>query len=231
MLNKHRNRTVILAGSIVLWSVTALAVEPPADTVYRNGYVYTVDAQDSTRQALAERDGKIVYVGTNQGADEFVGAQTRVMDLQGRMMMPGLVDGHMHPLSGGLKLMSCSLNYEALTVEQFRTRIQGCLDRTADKEPDGWLKVESWFQTNMLPPGTQVTSADLDGLNTKRPILVRSSFGHTTLANTRAMELAQITSSTRRGYSKIRPRACFTTCCPRPPTPSAWWRAKPLLKR
>lgn len=196
MLNKHRNRTVILAGSIVLWSVTALAVEPPADTVYRNGYVYTVDAQDSTRQALAERDGKIVYVGTNQGADEFVGAQTRVVDLQGRMMMPGLVDGHMHPLSGGLKLMSCSLNYEALTVEQFRTRIQGCLDRTADKEPDGWLKVESWFQTNMLPPGTQVTSADLDGLNTKRPILVRSSFGHTTLANTRAMELAQITSST-----------------------------------
>jgi len=196
MLNTSGSAAVILAGSIGLWCIGATAAEPPADTIYRNGYVYTVDDQNSTRQALAERDGKIVFVGTNQGADDFVGPDTKIVDLHGRMMMPGLVDGHMHPLSGGLKLMSCSLEYAALTVEQFRTRIQACLDSTRDKEPDGWLEVESWFQTNMLPPGTQVTFADLDGLNTKRPILVRSSFGHTTLANARALELANITSST-----------------------------------
>ena len=135
MLSTYRNRAVILAGSIILWSIGAVAAEPPADTVYRNGYVYTVDDQNSTRQALAERDGKIIFVGTNQGADGFVGPDTTIVDLQGRMMMPGLVDGHMHPLSGGLELMSCSLEYAALTVEQFRTRIQACLDSTRDKEP------------------------------------------------------------------------------------------------
>ena len=187
---------LILSGSMLLWSAGAVAEKLIADSVYRNGFIYTVDAQDSTAQALAVRLGKIVYVGTNDGADRLVGDDTRVIDLQGRMMMPGLVDGHMHLLSGGLKLMSCSLHYEALTVEQFRSRIQACLDDSRDKEPGGWLVVQSWFQTNMLPPGTNLTFADLDVLDTKRPILVRSSFGHTTLANSRAMELAKVTSST-----------------------------------
>jgi predicted amidohydrolase YtcJ len=102
----------------------------------------------------------------------------------------------MHPLSGGLKLLACSLDYAALTVEQFRARIQACLDQTREQEPDGWLEVESWFQQNMLPPGAALSHADLDVLETQRPILVHSSFGHSTLANERAMELANITSAT-----------------------------------
>lgn len=196
MTATFRASSLFLTAFIISWSAGAIAGEQPADTIYRNGYIYTVDAQDSTQQALAVRDGVIVYVGDNDGADSFAGDATEVIDLQGRMMMPGLVDAHMHPLSGGLKLLGCSLNYEALTVEEFRTRIQACLDSTRDKEPDGWLEVESWFQTNMLPPGTNLTFADLDVLDTTRPILVGSSFGHTTLANSRAMELADITAAT-----------------------------------
>ncbi len=187
---------LILSCAIVICGAGACSGEPPADTIYRNGSIYTVDASNSTQEALAVRDGVIVYVGNESGVDKFIGRDTEIVDLYGRMMMPGLVDGHMHPLSGGLELVSCSLNYEALTVEQFRNRIQGCLDRSRDKEPDGWLEVESWFQQNMLPPGTELSFVDLDVLDTERPILVHSSFGHTTLANSRAMELAQISSST-----------------------------------
>jgi len=55
------------------------------------------------------------------------------------MLMPGLVDGHMHPMMGGASLLKCNLNYERLTVEQMRARIQTCLDQTHDREPDGWL--------------------------------------------------------------------------------------------
>jgi predicted amidohydrolase YtcJ len=73
----------------------------PADTIYRNGYVYTVDAKDSVQQALAVRAGRIVYVGDDAGAQALTGKKTRVIDLQGRMLMPGLIDGHMHPQSGG----------------------------------------------------------------------------------------------------------------------------------
>lgn len=166
-----------------------------ADTVYRHGKIYTVDARDSVQQALAVRAGRLVYVGTDAGVQAYVGPATKVHDLHGRMLMPGLVDGHMHPLSGGTSLVKCNLNYERLTAEQVQARIQTCLDATRDREPDGWLEVSNWFQEAMR--GSTATSrATLDVLRTKRPIVVQSSFGHTALLNSRALQLAQITAAT-----------------------------------
>ncbi len=80
------------------------AAPAPADAVYRNGIVYTVDAHDSVQQALAVRAGRIVYVGSDAGLGAWVGPATRQIDLAGRVLMPGLVDGHMHPLMGGAAL-------------------------------------------------------------------------------------------------------------------------------
>src|SRR5437016_2244488 len=91
-----------------------------ADTVYRHGYVYTVDARDSVQTALAIRAGRIVYVGGDAGLAPFMGAKTTVIDLHGRMLMPGLVDGHSHPLQGGGTLLKCNLNYEQLSVAQMQ---------------------------------------------------------------------------------------------------------------
>ena len=154
----------------------------PADAVYRSGYVYTVDAKDSVQQALAVRDGKIVYVGSDTGVKSFIGKDTKVTDLQGRMLMPGLIDGHMHPLAGGTVLLKCNLNYERLTIAQMQAKVQQCLDQSKDQEPNGWLEVVNWFQEAMLPAGTVTNSAVLDSLHTRRPIFVLSSFGHTGLA-------------------------------------------------
>jgi len=178
-------------------SWAALSAVVPADTVYRHGTILTLDAHDSVAQALAVRDGRIAYVGDEAGVTGHIGRDTKVVDLGGRVLMPGLVDGHMHPLQGGDVLVKCNLNYEALTVPQFQARIQACLDKTRDQEPDGWLIVVSWFQNNMLPSGVETTFATLDGLKTRRPILVESSFGHSTLANSRAIRLAGINAGTR----------------------------------
>jgi predicted amidohydrolase YtcJ len=167
----------------------------PADAVFRNAGIYTVDAHDSIQEALAVRAGRIVYVGTDSGVQSFIGAMTRVTDLRGKMLMPGLVDGHMHPLSGGTALTRCNLNYERLTVAQVQSRIQACLDSEQDREPDTWLQVSNWFQEAMIG-GTQTTRATLDVLRTRRPIMVLSSFGHTALVNTRALDLAGITAAT-----------------------------------
>jgi predicted amidohydrolase YtcJ len=184
-----------LALSAATPAVAAAAVAP-ADTVLRNGYVYTVDARDSVHQAVAVRGGKIVYVGSNRGVRRFIGSRTEVRDVRGRMVMPGLHDGHMHPLGGGSGLLKCSLDYQPLTVEQFKSRIAKCLSDTADKEPDTWLQVISWYQEAMIPAGTTVTKGDLDALSTKRPIIVQSSFGHSTVVNSRALALAGITAAT-----------------------------------
>jgi len=141
----------------------------PADAVYRSGYVYTVDAKDSVQQSLAVRDGKIVYVGSDTGLKSFIGKDTKVTDLQGRMLMPGLIDGHMHPLAGGTVLLKCNLNYERLTIAQMQAKVQQCLDQSKDQEPNGWLEVVNWFQEAMLPAGTVTNSAVLDSLHTRRP--------------------------------------------------------------
>lgn len=187
--------TVAVAAAFAACTAQALAAAP-ADTVYRHGVLYTVDAQDSVQQALAIRAGRIAYVGTDAGAAGFIGPRTKVIDLRGRMLMPGLVDGHSHPLQGGAALLKCSLNYEQLSVAQLQARIQSCLDQTRAHEPDAWLEVVNWFQEGMVPAGVATGRATLDALQTKRPILVASSFGHTSLVNSRALKLGGVDAKT-----------------------------------
>jgi len=174
----------------------AAASGAPADTIYINGSVYTVDPHDSIKEALAVRNGRIAYVGSTAAAKTMAGPATRVIDLHGRMLMPGLIDGHMHPLEGGIQLLKCNLNYERLTVAQFQAHIQGCLDKTKDREPDQWLEVVNWFQQDMIPAGTELTHETLDVLKTKRPIAVMSSFEHSVLANERALQLGHVAAGT-----------------------------------
>jgi len=177
----------------------AASANAPADTVYRNGYIYTVDAKDSVQQALAVRGGRIVYVGNDAGAAKLQGQNTTVIDLGGKMLMPGLIDGHMHPQSGGSRLLNCSLDYAPLTVPQFQQRLQACIDsadRLGTADPKRWLVVVNWFQQGMLPDGVATTAATLDALQTDRPILVRSSFGHSLLLNSKGIAVAGITAAT-----------------------------------
>jgi predicted amidohydrolase YtcJ len=188
----------ILAAALLLSAVPVAqaAVTQAADTVYRNGVVYTVDARDSRQQSLAIRDGLIAYVGADTGIGAFIGPQTKVIELHGKMVMPGLVDGHQHPLQGGAALLKCNMNYEQLQVAQMQAKIQACLDQSRAREPDAWLEVVNWFQEGMLPAGAVTNRGVLDALKTQRPIFVMSSFGHTALVNSRALRLAGITAKT-----------------------------------
>lgn len=193
-----RGLNLRLASSLALLSLmtgTAWA-QTPADAVYRNGYVYTADTKDTVQKAMAVKDGRIVFVGSDDRAKEFIGDKTEVIDLGGRMLAPGLVDGHLHPMEGGAALQSCNLNFDALTLAQFQARIQACLDAEADSSPDSWLMVTAWYRQAMQPEGTNPGAEALDALKTKRPILVQSSDYHSLLANSRAMELAKITDQT-----------------------------------
>ncbi len=168
-----------------------------ADSVYRDGYVYTVDAAGTAAQAIGIARGRIVYVGNDEGVKSFIDKNTRVVDLQGHMVMPGLIDGHMHPVIAGIDLLKCNLNYESLAVADFQRRIQACLDQRHSDAPDAWLEVVNWFRYGMSPKGVAVTRTTLDALRTQRPILVRDSFGHSSLANSRALVLAKVTPESK----------------------------------
>lgn len=168
----------------------------PADTVMRNGYIYTVDGQDSVQQAIAIAGGKIIYVGSDAGVDGYIGKQTQLIDLAGRMLMPGFVDAHMHPGDGGRAMTLCDLKYQTMTRAQFQASIQACLDADKEKGPDVWLEVGSWDRMGMTGLDGDADKSTLDALKTRRPIQVRSTDFHTVLTNSRGLELAGINKHT-----------------------------------
>jgi len=199
-LKSKKSQIALLCGAALL-TTNAMSVSArpaPADMILRNANVVTVGARGNFRGAVGIRAGRIVYVGNEAGVRALAGSATKSIDLHGETLMPGLVDGHMHPLAGGAQLLTCNLNYAALSIAEFQTRIQACLDKDGDKEPNRLLEVVNWFQQNM-EGGTAAapTHELLDGLKTRRPIAVRSSFGHSTLINGRALQLSGIVAATK----------------------------------
>lgn len=174
----------------------AKAVQP-ADVVFHNGSIYTMSPKNTMVTAMAVRDGKIEYVGNKKTVHSYIGNSTKVIDLEGRMAMPGLVDSHMHLISGGLFLLKCDLSYQTLPIEKVLEHIQGCLDDETDKGDDAWMEVVNMDYAGLVSKSGNVGKAQLDKLSTKRPIIVRSSDYHTILANSRALDLSGIDASTK----------------------------------
>ncbi len=188
-----RDGVAVAAGAALAGPAGAFAQTGPADTIFRNGRVLTMTRTRGVH-AVAVRGGRIAYVGTNAGAAALAGPSTEVIELRGRTLMPGIHDGHTHPLSGGLALTKPTLNYRKLDLRPFLRALRRILDRTRDQEPDGWLSVDLWEPSGM---DRQPTKEDLDTLPTRRPILVIDLSGHTAVANSRALEIAGITARTR----------------------------------
>jgi predicted amidohydrolase YtcJ len=194
-------REVVKGGLVVAGA--ALVGAPPAvsrrrhgvaaDLVLTNGRVHTLDRANPAARSVAVSGGQIVYVGSDAGAKDYIGAGTDVIDLGGRMVMPGIHDGHMHPLSGGQALTAPSLGYRQLRLPAFLNAIERLLADFPGGGADTWLVVGEWDATFMprLP-----TRHDLDALGTPRPIIVFSLDGHIALANSRALEIAGVTAAT-----------------------------------
>ncbi|KAK7432040.1 hypothetical protein QQZ08_001330 [Neonectria magnoliae] len=195
-------------GSMLLWiGAIAAALSPasaaygngPADIVFHNGSIYTLTTCSSTPSkvgALAVRGGKITYVGSEKNINAFIDKKTKVVNLQGRMAMPGLVDSHMHVLSGGLFLLKCDLSYQPLGLEDVVKHIQGCVDGETGKGDGDWVEVVNMDYPSLVGKSGDVGKLQLDKIKTKRPVIIRSSDYHTVLANSRALELSDITADT-----------------------------------
>lgn len=167
-----------------------------ADIIYFNGYIYTADQQDSVVDSIAVQNGYIIGCGSAKSLQQYVGPETESIDLEGKMMMPGIIDGHMHPFWGGIQLFGCHLNYESLSIEQILQRVQSHLDKDPRTGENDWLKVTAWLRQGMVPAGIDMYREDMDRLNTQRPVVLFSNDCHTLLANSRALELLGITKET-----------------------------------
>ena len=179
------------------------AAAHPADTVLRNGAVLVFDGIERHQgtespkfaQAIAIAEGRIVFVGANDAAKDYVGPATRVVDLAGRMVMPGIIDGHFH----GSPSTDCDMGYAGGTVAEVLAKLQACLDRpdqAVHKGSNVRLYASQFFGEAITPAGTALTRDDLDRLDTTRPVLVRNADGHKFWMNSKAIGNAGINAQT-----------------------------------
>jgi predicted amidohydrolase YtcJ len=173
-------------------AVAAAADAPaPADLVLLHGKIHTEDANRSVAQALAVRGNSIVAVGTDQAIGAFVGPRTRSVDLQGRLVLPGIIDAHTHPAQSAQDLGKCSLDDKPITPAELKSRVGTCLrEHPGDRA--------QWFEAIMVnPSGLILSLADLDSILADRPLLLSGSDGHTIWVNSAVLKLAHIGADTK----------------------------------
>ena len=177
--------------------IAALCVTPAypgaetADVVFRNGNVYTVNERQPHAEAIAVKAGKIIFVGSNNDARAYEGKNTRVVDLRGNTVLPGLTDSHCHLAGIGAREMN--LNLEGTTsLDDFLARVKARVDRA---KPGEWITGRGWIETFWKPQAFP-SRADLDRVSPNNPVYLTRADGHGAVANSAALKIARIDRST-----------------------------------
>ena len=183
---------LIIASVLLLVLMPAPApVQSAADIVFKNGNVYTANDKSPKAQAIAVKEDKIVFVGTNAAAQKYVGPNTRVVDLKGNTVLPGFTDSHQHLSGVGLREMT--LNLEGTTsLEDFLAKVKARVDQA---KPGEWVTGRGWIETHWKPP-VFPTRWDLDKVSPNNPVILGRADGHGAVANSAALKLAGINKDT-----------------------------------
>lgn len=161
----------------------------PADVILVNGGIYTVNEKREWAQAAAIRNGEFVEVGSNEDIRVLAGEATRIIDLEGRMALPGFHDAHVHPYFGGEALLGCDLaEYE--TQEQILSAVADCRQASEGQ----WLIGHAFDLSAFGQDGPNKLL--LDAIDAERPMVLWASDGHNAWVNSPALEIAGISSET-----------------------------------
>src|SRR6476619_4476803 len=182
---------------LVILSVILLSLVPTqpqvasADLVFKNGNVYTANDRSPNAQAIAVKADRIVYVGTNAGVEKYVGTSTRVVDLQGKTVLPGFADAHQHLSGVGFREMT--LNLEGTTsLDDLLVKLKARVDQA---KPGEWVTGRGWIETHWQPP-TFPTRQDLDSIAPNNPLILPRDDGHASVVNSAALKKAGVTKTT-----------------------------------
>jgi predicted amidohydrolase YtcJ len=158
-----------------------------------HGTALTMDARDSVAQAIAVRDGKIVAVGTDPQVMKLAGAKTRVVDLHGRTMTPGMIDTHSHYAEAGAEdLFDIKLD-DAASIADI---VSGVQKRVAGSKPGEWIQGRGW-DAGKLAERRDISAADLDTVSPNNPVMLVNTTGHYATLNSYALRLAGIDDATK----------------------------------
>ncbi len=198
------SRRAVLRGGAAITAATALApvflatdaraeepkaaTDGPADFVFHNGPVYTVAGAAPWADAVAVRGNTIVHVGDADGAMAMAGPKTQVIDLKGRLLMPGFVEGHTHPFLGAF--LTSGLDLQLANLDEVLAAIKAY----AKEHPTGPIRGFGW-RVDMFPPEGP-NRAELDAILPDRPAFFFAIDGHSLWVNSKALEMAGVTRDT-----------------------------------
>ena len=183
----------VASGLVILAmaSINLVAAAEPPDAVFLNGNVYTGNKAQPRAEAFAIKNGRVSFVGQSVAARKLAGDRTRVIDLHGHTVLPGLTDAHCHILGIGEREMH--LNLEGTNSrEDFLAKVK---ERVAQTETGKWVTGRGWIETFWDPPQFP-TATDLDGIAPDHPVFLTRADGHAAVANTAALRIAGITADT-----------------------------------
>ncbi len=158
-----------------------------ADAIYFNGNIYSSDAHNTFYTAMAITEGEIIAMGNDETLLLYQNESTKLMDLHGQFVMPGLVDSHLHPFWGASQSLSCDLKHQVLTKTEILTKITQYAANYMREHKDGWIIVRGWMQPDMLPIGSELTCEDLDQITQVYPVIVFSNDCHVLVCNSLAL--------------------------------------------
>nr|WKN39841.1 amidohydrolase [Tunicatimonas sp. TK19036] len=170
-----------------------------ADLVVQNGTIYTVDDENPQAEAVAVVGDKIVFVGSQADAQQWIGDKTEVLDLQGKTMTPGFIEGHAHFMGVGENKM----NLDLLAVRSFEEVAEMVVEAAANAEPGAWIIGRGWHQDkwDSLPEMVQgfPTHHLLSEAAPANPVYLEHASGHAGIANGKAMEAAGVSTIDQEG--------------------------------
>lgn len=194
--------SVILLLSSVL--ITACQKDSPVtvEKLFTNGVVYTANQTQQVVTSIGITNDRLVYVGNAKDAETLIATETEIIDLNGKMIIPGLHDVHIH-LAGIVETNNCDLAGQAFSLTDMVPRLKQCLRRL--ELPDGeWLTVEQWpyYSGNEPSEIFPTIRSALDSVSNTHPIILLADDGHHGAVNSVAMSLATDKNGLNIGLSK-----------------------------
>jgi predicted amidohydrolase YtcJ len=175
-----------------------IPMEHKADLVLRNGTIATFEDSLPIAQALAIKDGKIIFVGSNQDVGKYISSTTNIIDLNGKFVMPGFNDSHAHFLGLGESL----LNIDLRNAKNWNEVISIVQEAAKNSKPGEWIIGRGWHQEKFSPaPNPNVNGYpihdELSKVTPNNPVMLSHASGHAIFANEYAMKLAGISKQTK----------------------------------
>jgi predicted amidohydrolase YtcJ len=174
-----------------LYFLSPMICAQDTDLIVVNGKIYTVNERQPHAEAMAVKGDRIVFVGSNEDARKFRADKTRVVDLGGKTVVPGLTDSHCHIFGIGEREMR--LNLEGTnSLQDFLAKVG---ERVSQTEKGKWIAGRGWIETFWKPPQFP-SRRDLDKIAPDNPVFLTRADGHAAIANSAALKIARIDKHT-----------------------------------